>query len=658
MAQEIVGKIIFSKEEKEKFKDAFRQIRLTDSSIKYNEVLARGKFTPDGKSSIIIGSSHLEARLLAQERARIILQFMKMQAAEKNQDWDELYLVPIYFYRAELEVYDVFEQAKDRGDALTIFLNKKRRDEKYKEKKYEFLLALSDTDFIIDAVDHKDKFLLKKIADNRFTSIVLSILDKSSNKTIAAVFNKIFQSLHNLSNNKHVIDLVLQRLGMASAFELFDSEQNKVKLLHWIIQHGYLPRFQEIQNTSHYHHLIEKYGPSFKNELFIKAVKFGRYVLVSDMLKEEKSIECKNLALFEAADQGHLDVLELLLAHGAQADCKNGSITPLQKAVQSGKSEIVKHLLEVTKVELNTHDDAGNTILHEAIKGQNQFLIEFLLEKGADATIKNRKGETALRVAIKNFVNKDIVLKILKNIKVVSDEDKTATLLWAVKWKHNEIVKDLIKTGVFLNSKNEENKTALHIALVNLNYDMAKLLIVNGAEPNVENNHGLTPLHYAAMYGQLDIVNLLIQYGADINALDEENYTPLHYATSHLRPDVVKALIKNGAKVDIVNKQGNTALDLARKRTQWDANNIINKQLFLYLQKITENDSKSTAMTLALPLTASYLAFKTMYSKKYSKKSHPMWRSSSSQSQTHGTKADLVKKCRFPLRRRLYLKIH
>jgi ankyrin repeat protein len=107
-----------------------------------------------------------------------------------------------------------------------------------------------------------------------------------------------------------------------------------------------------------------------------------------------------------------LAALEILLKHGASANQlqaypvageKKGfvSITPLMLAVKRGRADFVNILL-TQKAKVNqASPETGMTPLHYAAKLNRQELIPLLLREGADRSIRNSDGMTALQVAQK-----------------------------------------------------------------------------------------------------------------------------------------------------------------------------------------------------------------------------------------------------------------
>ncbi|HEY3331560.1 MAG TPA: ankyrin repeat domain-containing protein [Capsulimonadaceae bacterium] len=92
----------------------------------------------------------------------------------------------------------------------------------------------------------------------------------------------------------------------------------------------------------------------------------------------------------------------------------------------------------------------------------------------------------------------------------------------------------LVASGANVNLQGPANlgDTPLMLAISNdTNRDaIVALLLTHGADVRLKNQQGRTALHVAVLFGSIPIVQRLIEHGADINALDREGHTPLSYA--------------------------------------------------------------------------------------------------------------------------------
>ena len=106
-------------------------------------------------------------------------------------------------------------------------------------------------------------------------------------------------------------------------------------------------------------------------------------------------------AALNAAINGRLDVLKLLVQKDPNvADLKgNREKSPLVVAARKGDLDIVKYLTSQQNVNKNSQDGYGATPLIWAAYYNHPKVVQLLLEKGADTSVKDNNGYTALEFA-------------------------------------------------------------------------------------------------------------------------------------------------------------------------------------------------------------------------------------------------------------------
>ncbi|KAK3743309.1 hypothetical protein RRG08_007547 [Elysia crispata] len=104
-------------------------------------------------------------------------------------------------------------------------------------------------------------------------------------------------------------------------------------------------------------------------------------------------------ALWCAAGAGHLDIVKLLIKHGACVNSKTATnSTPLRAACFDGHVAIVKYLLE-QGADLTIPNKYNNTCLMISCYKGHADVVRHLLEKGADPDLKAHCGATSIHFA-------------------------------------------------------------------------------------------------------------------------------------------------------------------------------------------------------------------------------------------------------------------
>ncbi|KAL2928985.1 hypothetical protein RDABS01_034396 [Bienertia sinuspersici] len=198
---------------------------------------------------------------------------------------------------------------------------------------------------------------------------------------------------------------------------------------------------------------------------------------------EAYKLEVKNRAVHAAARGGNLAVLQELLADSTDVlgfrdvNCS----TIMHSAAGKGQVEVVKHLITSYDM-ISSVDDKGNTPLHvAAYRGQLSVLEALIQASPSSASAVNIAGDTFLHMAVTGFQTPGF-----------RRLDQQIELMKQLVSKKDFIIEDIV------NSKNNEGRTALHLAIIgNIHSDLVQLLMsARYINVNVRDDHGLTPLDY------------------------------------------------------------------------------------------------------------------------------------------------------------------
>jgi len=171
-----------------------------------------------------------------------------------------------------------------------------------------------------------------------------------------------------------------------------------------------------------------------------------------------------------------------------------------------------------------TEEDRGATVLLIASSFKDyEDVVSYLISRGADVNFKGKDGRTPLIWAAGNsFESAKILLENGADVKAKGDDGMTAfiqsTFGILSKKVSTDVMDLLLENGAEVNSalrsKSAAGWTALHFAVVNGDYDLAKYLLSHGANVNHTSNEGSTALSLARQEKYKEIISLLKEHGA------------------------------------------------------------------------------------------------------------------------------------------------
>ncbi|WP_010598965.1 ankyrin repeat domain-containing protein [Rickettsiella massiliensis] len=170
-----------------------------------------------------------------------------------------------------------------------------------------------------------------------------------------------------------------------------------------------------------------------------------------------------------------------LLMLGADINLKtNTGQTPLSIAAERGDDVLVKEILSLNTIEINSRDNHGFTALHVAYIAQRTSTLGILLEdKRVDVNVADENGFTVLDfAALKgDVVTMELLIKKGANLNSKTKQGDTATIL-ATSVNHLEAVKFLAEQdSILLETKNDAGIAAIDESVLKNHWDVFKFII-------------------------------------------------------------------------------------------------------------------------------------------------------------------------------------
>ncbi|CAG8892972.1 unnamed protein product [Penicillium nalgiovense] len=282
-----------------------------------------------------------------------------------------------------------------------------------------------------------------------------------------------------------------------------------------------------------------------------------------------ENVTIRNRLLHQAVQASLLDVISLLVAHGADPNSKNGDgQSLLHQATKNGDREVVQQLLAHEEISINATDRQSCTALHLAAEYGCTSVAKCLLAKcGIDTNARDNYGRTAFHIAAE-YGNTSITELLLAYgaVDINAPDAKGATALCSATDLKRTVValQILADDHVDVNVAGQTGRTALHHAARTRNIQIACVLLANDdLDPNVCDDYGFSPLTYAAWNGDLRMVDLFLAR-EDIQ-VNVQEAPPLFYAASEGHVEVVRRLLRFGT-IDINQQFGTcSALCVASK---------------------------------------------------------------------------------------------
>uniref|UniRef100_A0A665TV11 Ankyrin repeat and SOCS box containing 14b n=1 Tax=Echeneis naucrates TaxID=173247 RepID=A0A665TV11_ECHNA len=195
--------------------------------------------------------------------------------------------------------------------------------------------------------------------------------------------------------------------------------------------------------------------------------------------------------LFDAAASGNPDIISLLLDHGADPNLPlHSGHLPIHRVAYHGHRLALEHLIPVTR--LDAVRESGMSPLHSAASGGHAHCVELLLKAGYDP----------------NFM-------LHPRLRRGYDDERRSALFFAVSNNDLQCTRLLLEAGAMVN---QDPITCLQLALRQGNYELINTLLKFGANVNYYSRVNTTHFPSALQYALKDevMLRMILNHGYDV----------------------------------------------------------------------------------------------------------------------------------------------
>ncbi|KAK4175285.1 ankyrin repeat-containing domain protein [Triangularia setosa] len=312
-----------------------------------------------------------------------------------------------------------------------------------------------------------------------------------------------------------------------------------------------------------------------------------------------------NSPIYWATEKGRKDVIEFFLANVKERDIShkyhNGRSLLFVAAVYGSVDDVKRF----TKSEPDVRDDNMLTPLMVAAQMSRDVNVEALLTAGADPTLEDDEGCTAVYYAVwaesiksakllldKVGDNFDIngsrpsarpliaaaktgdvaMIQLLLECgakPILPDEDKKVPLYWAAKNGRIQAIRDLIEALLKVRvdpyklqlpsfPQGDRNLVAFVIAAADNDEEWQSFLKTEPGLPAGDSEKGTTALHLAATHGlEEKAIERMLSAGFEVDARDIDDMTPLMLASKFGHVAAVKTLLQHNANPKLSDTKWN-----------------------------------------------------------------------------------------------------
>jgi ankyrin repeat protein len=378
--------------------------------------------------------------------------------------------------------------------------------------------------------------------------------------------------------------------------------QGDATALHWAINFGHIDTAIE---------LISRKGSNLElrdgdgNTALCLAASSGQVELTDELIARGANIaetdsdnqNLLHIVVKAAGLETHPNIEQILSeSNTTEMDCYNDTSNC---SAASWEYDIIIERLVKIGVDINHVDKDGLTALHWAVFFNDLDRVKKLIQLGANVNAHIQDSLPPLHILLLNIrrslgkrapshklfaaINSstDTHLAIIEEFIIAganfnaTNHHRDTVLHWACCMENTALALKIMEAkNIALDARNQRDNTALHVAMLNGNVELASKLLAagakldcNGAKLDYRNDQGEAPLHIAVCSNYTDLVLQLLEHGADIDCRnDPYGHSALHIATIIGNTELALKLIERGANIHCSNNNNETTLHMAASR--------------------------------------------------------------------------------------------
>ncbi len=287
------------------------------------------------------------------------------------------------------------------------------------------------------------------------------------------------------------------------------------KVLNYIISNGSTVAKKDTRGNSPFINYVQKNRPIFGYRISNEEENKRYYNTIKVFLENGANIneqisDSNETVLFFIKDK---KLLNLLIENGINTEIRDRhGRTAIFNFMKFPYVEMGKELIN-QNVNIQVKENLGNTLLHYV---EDYDIAKILIERGLDVNAQNKFGHTPLHKLVSSSTykcrdsKKSIFNLFIKSGAKVNQKDKKGltALTVAIDNNNEQYIKELIDAGADTNVKDNNGRTLLFYAK---NLKMIKILLDEGIDIDSKDNRGRTALDYAY---SAKVKNFLIEKGA------------------------------------------------------------------------------------------------------------------------------------------------